>query len=115
MDERVIRIKEELKRRGFDYQTLAELSELPKSTISKVLAGITLTPRIDTLDKMEKALGITNYVETPKFTDEELHIVEMYRKVDKVWKDSVKNLLTNAQPKAEVKKADNVVRFKQDI
>lgn len=39
---------------------LSELSGIPIQTLRKIFAGYTPNPRIDTVEAIEKALGITN-------------------------------------------------------
>ena len=46
--------KEEL---GFTYEQIAMLSGVPIGTVQKVLGGITVSPRYDTLMALEKVLG----------------------------------------------------------
>ena len=42
---------------GYTYAQIAELSGIPAGTVQKVLGGITLTPRYETLMALEKVLG----------------------------------------------------------
>lgn len=42
---------------GYSYAQIAELSGLPLGTVQKVLGGITLTPRYDTIMALESVLG----------------------------------------------------------
>ena len=53
--DRLKRKKEELK---LSYDELASLSGIPKTTITNILLGRTPTPRIDTVEKIERALGL---------------------------------------------------------
>lgn len=48
------------KDKGISVEELALLSKLPKSTVEKVLFGIVKHPRIDTMQAIERALGITS-------------------------------------------------------
>lgn len=56
--ERIQVIKVELKNKGWKYADLAKNSGIPLSTILKVLSGNTRFPRIDTVEAIERALGI---------------------------------------------------------
>ena len=56
--ERIQVIKAELKNKGWKYADLAENSGIPLSTILKVLSGNTRAPRVDTVEAIERALGI---------------------------------------------------------
>lgn len=51
-------IKEKMKSRGITQIKLSELSGIPLQTLRKIFAGITPTPRIDTVEAIEKALHI---------------------------------------------------------
>lgn len=42
---------------GYTYAQIAELSGLPLGTVQKVLGGITLTPRYETIMALERVLG----------------------------------------------------------
>lgn len=56
--DRIQLIKAELRNKGWKYADLAESSGIPLSTILKVLSGNTRSPRIDTVEAIERALGI---------------------------------------------------------
>ena len=47
------------KQQGLSIDELAKRSNLPKSTIEKVLFGIVKHPRIDTMQAIEEALGLS--------------------------------------------------------
>ena len=53
-------IKNTLIKKKLTYQNLADMSGVPLQTIQKVLAGVTQNPRIDTIQAIEKALGLDN-------------------------------------------------------
>lgn len=54
----IFEIKKYLKEHKISYAELSEKSGVPIQTISKIFAGITLNPRIDTIQTIEKALDI---------------------------------------------------------
>lgn len=56
---KVTELNEERKRQGLSVAELAQRSNLPKGTVEKVLFGIVQNPRIDTMQAIEKALGIS--------------------------------------------------------
>lgn len=56
----VEKINEERKRQKLSVAELAEKANLPKGTVEKVLFGIVRHPRIDTMQAIERALGIEN-------------------------------------------------------
>lgn len=50
-------MQERKKELGYTYAQIAELSGVPVGTVQKVLGGITLTPRHETLMALERVLG----------------------------------------------------------
>ena len=52
------KLNEERKKRGLSIEALASLAGLPKSTIEKILFGIVKNPRLDTVEAIERALGL---------------------------------------------------------
>ena len=56
--ERIQIIKVELRNKVWKYADLADNSGIPLSTILKVLSGNTRSPRIDTVEAIERALGL---------------------------------------------------------
>lgn len=57
--------KKTLKEQGMTYADLAEKTGLSLGCISRIMAGIAKYPRIDTIETIEKALGINIYNPTP--------------------------------------------------
>lgn len=53
------------------YDKIAELTGLPKSTITNLFLGYVTAPRIDTVEAIERALGLDKPAETPPATDTE--------------------------------------------
>lgn len=51
-------LNEERKRQKLSVAELAAKANLPKGTVEKVLFGIVKNPRIDTMEAIERALGI---------------------------------------------------------
>lgn len=60
------------KEKKISFNELAQLSGLPKSTLEKVLFEITPHPRIDTVQAIEKALGISSEPQSNEITEERL-------------------------------------------
>lgn len=60
------KIKEYMKKNKITYAELAARSGVPIQTLSKIFAGITPNPRIDTVQAIEKALGLDDYEERIK-------------------------------------------------
>ena len=51
-------IKRIMKERGITQIELSKKSNIPLQTIRKIFAGITGSPRVDTMQAIEKALGL---------------------------------------------------------
>lgn len=62
-------IREELKKRKMTYKELSRISGVPLDTLNNFFRGKTKNPRIDTMQAIERALGIRG--ETLEWTDEE--------------------------------------------
>ena len=60
------------KEKKISFNELAQLSGLPKSTLEKVLFEITPHPRIDTVQAIEKALGISSEPQSNEILEERL-------------------------------------------
>lgn len=58
-------LKKAKKERKMTYEQLSQMSNIPLSTIYDIFRGITSSPRIDTMQAIERALGLT-----PAFTEE---------------------------------------------
>lgn len=54
----ILEIKEYMRKNKISQIELSEKSSIPLQTIRKIFAGITPNPRIDTMQAIEKALGI---------------------------------------------------------
>ena len=54
----IMELKKYLKEHKITYKMLAEKSGVPESTIKNIFGGFTQNPRIDTIEAIERALGI---------------------------------------------------------
>lgn len=59
-------LKKAKKERNMTYEQLSKMSNIPLSTIYDIFRGVTTAPRIDTIQAIERALGLA-----PTFTEEE--------------------------------------------
>lgn len=57
----VEKLNEERKRQGISVAELAKKANLPQGTVEKVLFGIVKHPRIDTMEAIERALGLSEW------------------------------------------------------
>ena len=70
-------INTERKRQHLSVAELAEKATLPKGTVEKILFGIVKNPRIDTMQAIERALGVDKIKKDPVIQDE-VEIDDMY-------------------------------------
>lgn len=106
------RLKQAKKACGLTYEELSKNSGVPISTLYDIFRGITLAPRIDTVQAIEKALGLSNDITTEEYaagwrntatvqiTPDEDDILDKYRELkqilgEKKGADLVKSLLDN--------------------
>ena len=54
----IMEIKRYLKEHKITYKMLAEMSDVPESTLKNIFGGFTPNPRMDTIEAIERALGI---------------------------------------------------------
>lgn len=54
----ISRLNEIRKKKKISIDDLSKSANLPKSTLEKILFGITKNPRLDTVEAIERALGI---------------------------------------------------------
>lgn len=93
-------IKIYLKKNRITYDKLAEISGIPIGTIKSIFSGRTVSPRIDTITAIEKALGISDG--TPlaaRYSFEEHELILKYRKLPdklkKLVRDQIDAFSTN--------------------
>lgn len=76
-------LNEERKRQDLSVEDLAKKAGMAKSTVEKILFGITRNPRIDTMQAIERALGLSEegYKDTLPFevTPMEEELVRSFR------------------------------------
>ena len=73
-------IKKILKERKITYDKLADLTGLSKSCITKIFAGYAKYPRVDTIETIEKALGLDKEV-VPGISEEEKELMELIKQL----------------------------------
>ena len=56
------KLKEYMKKNSITYQQLADMTGLSVSTITKIFGGFAKYPRVDTMQAIEKALGVSEDV-----------------------------------------------------
>lgn len=73
----VEKLNDERKRQGMSVAELAQKANLPQGTIEKVLFGIVKHPRIDTMQAIERALGLTEWTAEEKALGVDDHEVKL--------------------------------------
>jgi len=64
LNNRILAIKQELKRQKISYEKLSTLSGIPVDTLKKIFSGRAKNPRIDTVEAIEQAIYF-NYEKKP--------------------------------------------------
>lgn len=65
-------IKTYMKANNITYQELSDRSQIPLNTLKNLFRGKTQNPRIDTMQAIERALGLTQEQESaPTYTEAE--------------------------------------------
>lgn len=73
-------INNERKRQNLSVPALAKLANLPQSTVEKILFKVVKNPRLDTVQALERALGISTETEqADKLTAEERELLNYFR------------------------------------
>lgn len=97
------------KEKGISLDELSQLSGVPKGTLSKITAGITTNPSLETVRAIVMALGYTldDLEDEPRreaYTDAENLIIQKYRRLPDTGKQAVKNIIDTmlaAQPEPQ--------------
>ena len=72
----ICEIKQYMKQNKITYEQLSERSQISISTIKKIFSGVSQYPRIDTMQAIERALGIEEQKTPPvqELTEDEQEI-----------------------------------------
>ena len=99
------KINEIRKQKNMSIDELCEKSGIPKSTISKITAGITTNPTLDTIQAIARALGCrlddfddtprSNRKAPPELSDEALSVAKDYDSLDSRGKSTIKAALSH--------------------
>lgn len=87
------------RRAGLTIDELAEKSGVPKSTINKIIGGVTKAPTLENVKSIARALGVKladfdDYPEIPDmFSPSELEQIKKYRSLDPYGKEAVDSVL----------------------
>ena len=75
------RLKQAKKAKNITFDELALISKIPKTTLTNIFCGNTKQPRIDTMQAIERALGITNEKTAPEYTEAEKQLFELIKQL----------------------------------
>lgn len=76
------------KQKKLKLQDIADMSGIPKRTVDGIFSGKTKNPRIDTMQAIEKALGIVQE-DTPTYTEEQR---QLFGLIEQLTDDEVEEL-----------------------
>lgn len=95
------------KLKGLSIEDVAKNANLPKGTVEKVLFGIVKHPRIDTMEAIEKALGITSdkieYKNEEQYTEQEKRLVKAFRTLIPSMQENILELVESMSTTAKEK------------
>lgn len=78
----IVELKQKRKELKITFDELAEKSGLPKRTLENIFHGITKNPRVDTMQAIEKALGIEEQKSPPiELSEGEKALIELFNRV----------------------------------
>jgi transcriptional regulator with XRE-family HTH domain len=69
-------LKQVKKEKKMKLQEISDLSGIPKRTVDGIFSGKTKNPRIDTMQAIERALGL-NEKSPPKLSEEEKELIAL--------------------------------------
>ena len=116
----ISRIKQVKNEKKITNEKLSELTGIPLSTVSKILAGISDSPKLSNMVLIARALDCTlDYIVsgTPQnnnnytLTDKEIEFIETYRQLDFYGKDLVEVGVTAEHSDDAIVLADDLFEF----
>ena len=93
---RIQEIKDFMKANNITYQQLCDDSGIPLNTIKNIFRGKTQHPRIDTMQAIERALGLDGEKEkapAPELTDGERELFELISQLTEQEIDELSNFV----------------------
>lgn len=70
-------LKQVKKEKKMKLQEISDLSGIPKRTVDGIFSGKTKNPRIDTMQAIERALGLDDKSEKPILSEEEKELIAL--------------------------------------
>lgn len=84
-------LKKVKKEKKMTLLQIAQISGIPKRTVDDIFSGHTTNPRIDTMEAIERALGLDAQAEPPTMPEEVRELAEL---IAQMTDDEVKELST---------------------
>jgi phage repressor protein C with HTH and peptisase S24 domain/DNA-binding Xre family transcriptional regulator len=118
----ISRIKQVKNEKKITNEKLSELTGIPLSTVSKILAGISDSPKLSNMVLIARALGCTlDYIVsgTPQnnnnytLNDKEIEFIEIYRQLDFYGKDLVETVAQKELDRVGVISESTTLRAEQ--
>ena len=89
------KVKKVLKDKKMTYEKLSEVSGIPIGTIKRLLSGVTVNPRIDTVSKIEEVLGLrSSELVQPYLTTQEEELLQRFRSLSKKGRTSALEIIS---------------------
>ena len=90
-------IKKYMKDNKITYNDLADMTGISISTIKKIFSGLSQYPRIDTMQAIERALGLDKEkTPTDELSEGEKALLELFNRVPKDQQDLVLQMIAAA-------------------
>ena len=74
-------LKKVKKDKKMTLQEISDSSGIPKRTVDGIFSGKTKNPRIDTMQAIERALGIEEEKTAPEYTEAEKQLFELIKQL----------------------------------
>lgn len=91
----ILTLKQRKKELKITNDELSEKSGIPKRTIEDIFRGATKNPRIDTMQAIERALGINEKAPPPNMTEGQNDLLKVYSSLTDENKDLLVKLISS--------------------
>lgn len=92
---RIESIKKYLKQNKITYIQLSERCGIPLGTLRNLFSGFIKNPRLDTIQKIEDALGLRSELVQPYLTEQEEALLQSFRSLSKKGRTFALDFLSN--------------------
>lgn len=84
------------KEKKLTISAIAQLANLPKGSVQNIFCGYVPNPRTDTVEAIEKALGLQNEKAPLQLSNGEQKLIELFRLVPQDQQDLVLSMINGA-------------------